>query len=264
MKEVLLVSDKGGTGKSTLLGILKNKYSSEAIFADCSFSSQWPFDEKKANEEFFFLGNEPKVDENLCLYCGDCERVCEFLAINLSGEGIYLDRQKCTGCGHCYYICPAGAIQLKKIKAGKIYTIGDPEQGLIVCGVLQHYPKNGTRPVTIIRNKAIEIGKKFSKNWLILEAPSGWNIITLSLLHFCSILVIIIEPHRLVFSFLDKILESTKDFSIKVKLVISKSDINSIISTRIIQEYKQWEIICLPWSDNAENDNHTYFDNFIV
>ena len=263
MKEVLLISDKGGTGKSTILGILKKQYSTEAVFADCSFSSNWHNEEEIISEDFFHLGNEPKVDDFICLFCGDCEKVCEFMAIELSGDGINLDRQKCSGCGHCYFICPTGAISLKKIKAGKVFTIGNILNGFMVSGILQHYPKNGTRPVSIIRDKAIELGKHFSKEWLILEAPSGWNIITQSLLYYCSILVIIIEPHSLVFSFLEKINDSIKNFSIKVKVVISKSDINTLISTRIIQEFNQWEIICIPWSDDSQNNNNKYFEAFL-
>lgn len=263
MKEVLLISDKGGTGKSSILGILKEKYSSEAIFADCSFTSDWPHHNANLTEEYFTLGNEPVVDNDLCLFCGDCETACEFVAIDLRGEGVHVDRQKCSGCGHCYYICPAGAISLKKIKAGKIFTSGDQESGFVVFGALHHYPKNGTRPVSIIRNKALELGKYFNKNWLILEAPTGWNIITSSLLYFSSVLVVIIEPHQLVFPFLEKIRSYCDQNIIKVKLVISKADINTTITTRIIQEFDPWEIICLPWTENPKKDNSNYFENFL-
>ncbi len=263
MKEVLLISDKGGTGKSSILGILKEKYSSEAVFADCSFTSDWPHENLVVSEEYFYLGNEPVINNDLCLFCGDCETACEFVAIDLRGEGVHVDRQKCTGCGHCYYICPAGAIRLKTIKTGKIFTLGDPENGLIVFGALHHYPKNGTRPVSVIRNKALELTRHFDKKWLILEAPTGWNIITSSLLYYSAVLVIIIEPHQLVFDFLEKIRKFSDQNKIKVKLVISKSDINTIITTRIIQEFNPWEIICLPWTENPKKDNGKYFENFL-
>ncbi|MBI5541204.1 MAG: 4Fe-4S binding protein [Bacteroidia bacterium] len=261
MKEILLISDKGGTGKSSVLSSLKTLYNEAAVFADCSFTSTYN-NLQITSEEIFNSRYISTVKNNICLFCGDCDGICEFGALEFNTEEIKLDRHKCTGCGHCVYICPAGAIELKKIHSGKI-IISEEHKSIFIYGLLQHFQQDGTRPMYIVRNKAFEIATEKKRKFLIIESAPGWDRLTRSLVHYANILVPVIEPHALVFDFLEKIKNYSNQNGTEIKLIITKSDANPHISNKIMKEYNDWEIICIPWNNCADQETNNKFVNFL-
>lgn len=261
MKEVLLISDKGGTGKSSVLNSLKEIYDKEAMFADCSFTSRYNnlpiYLEETFNSRFICA-----INNNICLCCGDCDTICEFNALVFSTEEIKLDRHKCTGCGHCVYTCPSGATELKKIHSGKI-IISKDDNSIFIFGILQHFKQDGTRPVYIIRNKAYEIATENKRKILVIESSPGWDRHTRSLALYSTIIVPVIEPHAFVFDFLEKVRNYTDQNGTEVKLIVTKSDANPAITTRIIKEYPNWDIKCIPWKNDLNIKEKNNFENFL-
>lgn len=262
LKELLLISDKGGTGRSTVLKSLQEIYSKEAIFADCSFSINY----NKCSiisEEFFKDGEMAYVNNDNCLFCGDCEQICGFNALKYNSSGIVIDFQICTGCSSCVYICPTGAITLNKINAGKIFVARNNQDAIFVYGAIQHFSHNGIRPVLKIRNKAFQSAVELNKSIIFIEALPGWNRLTHSLLYYSNILVPIVEPHQFVFEFLEKIKAYSTTNKLEVKLIINKSDVNFDVTSKIIKKYNSWKIICIPWNDKLNTEINNFFINFI-
>jgi len=262
MIEVLLISDKGGTGKSSVLKALQEIYYKEAIFADCTFSINYN-KHTIISEEFFVDGVEAIVNNENCLLCGDCEQICEFNALLYNPNGIIINAQKCTGCSHCVFICPTGAISLKKINAGKILLTRNNQDAIYIYGIIQHYSHNSKRPVLKIRNKAFQFAIELNKSIIFIETLPGWDRLTHSLLFYSRMLVPIVEPHQFVFDFLEKVKDYSLANRIEVKLIINKSDINYEITSQIIKKYNFWEIICIPWNENQNSKISNYFVNFI-
>ncbi len=262
LKEILLISDKGGTGRTTVLKCLQEIYYKEAVFADCSFSVNYNLN-TIISEEFFEDGNEAVVNNDNCLLCGDCENVCEFNALLYSENGIIIDAQKCTGCAHCVYVCPTGAISLKNINAGKILITRNNQDAIYIYGVIQHYSHNSKRPVLKIRNRAFKSAVELNKSIIFVETIPGWDRLTRSLLFYSNILVPVVEPHQFVFEFLEKVKEYSLVNKIEVKLIINKSDVNYDITSQIIHNYNFWKIICIPWNDVQNSKINNYFANFI-
>lgn len=263
MKEILFISDKGGAGKSLVFNHTRIKHMSSGVYADCSFTNKVTEELPNSYEEYFNLGKEPVSDNNLCLFCGDCASICEFLAIDMRGDGIILDRQKCAGCGHCCYICPAGAIQMKNIRAGKIIITIDKQYGYFVHGILQHYPRNGIRPVSIIRNKAFDLANELKTKYLFVKAPPGWNVVTQSLVYQSSQIVAVIEPHNQVLEFLGNLEKIYREYPTNIVVLITKADLNYPVTNKILLKYRNWETHCIPWQDTLEPERYTNI-NFIA
>jgi MinD superfamily P-loop ATPase len=263
MKEILLVSDKGGTGKTTLMKMLVEIVGGNSVYADCTFTSTWPHITDIIQEDIYYMGQEAVLNEYLCIGCGDCEEACKFRAIRMMRGLPQILKQNCTGCGHCTQICPSDALSLKDVIAGKIVQ-KRVKDAIIVYGTLQYYPKNGIRPVRVVRDKAWNVLISYQKKMLISEAYPGWNRLTLSLVPFANLLMPIIEPHPQVFDFLNNIKEYIAIYKTNVALIINKYDLNKKITDKIYTTYNDWKILSIPYSETYMNNYIDELKNFIL
>lgn len=135
MKRILLLSGKGGTGKTTVSSALIRLSQAKAV-ADCDVDApnlHLVLQEKEkaqvcaqtcAQVSEFFGGEKAAVDPALCTGCGRCEQLCRFDAIHLVENTAVVNLYSCEGCGVCSHVCPAGAVRLLPDVAGKkeLYT----------------------------------------------------------------------------------------------------------------------------------------------
>ncbi len=263
MKEILLISDKGGTGKTTIMKLLVRIVGHNAVYADCTFTSTWKMFHNILSEDIFFLGQVAVVDDFACIGCGDCEKKCNFSAIRLFQGQAQIIKPNCVGCGFCLYICPTGAISLQPQIGGKIIQ-KEVNGAIIVYGTLQYFPRNGIRPVRIVRDKAVDVLISYKKKILICEAYPGWTRLTFSLVPFANILMPIVEPHPQVFEFLHKIKAYQTNYKSKIVLVINKGNLNQDITNTILQEFKEWDILSLSYSIAHQIENFNTFKSFIL
>jgi len=262
LKEITLISDKGGTGRSTIMECLQQVYYKNSVFADCSFSKIYP-QNKIISEELFSDSKEAVVNNDNCLLCGKCENICEFNALRYDPSGIEINSQKCNGCSCCVFICPTEAIKLKNINCGKIIVTRNQQNSVIVYGINQHFSHNGTRPVLQIRNKAIIFANDLNLDFCFIESNSGWNKLTRSLMYYSKVIVPVVEPHQFVFDFLNEVSEFCFKNHIEVKLIINKYDLNANVTNKIIKCYNKWKIICIPWNDSTDGNINKYLLNII-
>jgi len=263
MKEILLISDKGGTGKTTLMKMLVEIVGGNAVYADCTFTSTWRHITDVLQEDIYYLGQEAVVDEYACMGCGDCEDECKFKAIRMFRGQAQIIKQNCTGCANCVQVCPTGAISMQNLIGGKIFQ-KKSNDAIIVYGTLQYYPKNGIRPVRIIRDKAWDVMISYQKKIMICEAYPGWTRLTLSLIPFASILMPIIEPHQQVFEFLDKIKEYQLTYKSNIALIVNKYDLNEEVSKKILEQYPDWKILMLPYSEIYMKSSSDSLKEFVL
>lgn len=129
MKRLLILSGKGGTGKTTTAAAFIQFSKSRAI-ADCDVDAPNLHIVTEKNNECktkeFIGSNKAVIDENACVHCGICAEKCRFDAILDKGKSYYVDEYNCEGCGVCQYVCPKGAVRLVEDVAGeqKLY-LGD-------------------------------------------------------------------------------------------------------------------------------------------
>lgn len=124
MKKLLILSGKGGTGKTTTAAAFI-RFAGARSVADCDVdapnlalvSGGYP----ETRETDFKGSDKAKIDENLCIGCGKCAKMCRFGAISPAGGGKYaVDELRCEGCGLCTEVCPVGAARLDKDIAGSL------------------------------------------------------------------------------------------------------------------------------------------------
>lgn len=124
MKRLLVLSGKGGTGKTTVSSAFV-EFSKARAVADCDVDAPNLHLILNRREEpqhtVFFGGEKAFLDQELCINCGACQKACRFDAIRFSEEKYEIWEYACEGCGVCAYVCPAHAITMKEDVAGELF-----------------------------------------------------------------------------------------------------------------------------------------------
>ena len=124
MKEIVIISGKGGTGKSSICCALAHLWKDNAVIADCDVDAadmHLILHPQSSESKDFFSGIKATIEESTCSSCGLCASVCRFDAISPQ-KGKYLVNQlDCEGCAYCYRICPTGAISIPEQKVGQYH-----------------------------------------------------------------------------------------------------------------------------------------------
>ena len=224
MKQIVIISGKGGTGKTVITGafaaLAKNK-----VMADCDVDAAdlhllLKPDVKERHE--FRSGRSAVIDKGLCTECGKCRSICRFDAIS---EDFVVDRVSCEGCAFCSHVCPAGAITMKENLAGE-WFISDTRFGPMVHAKLGIAEENSGKLVALVRKKAKELADRKGAEWVIVDGAPGIGCPVIASLSGIDCAVIVTEPTFSGLHDADRVIKVTKHFGIPAKLIINKYDIN--------------------------------------
>ncbi len=230
MKELVIISGKGGTGKTTLTAsfaaLAENK-----IICDCDVDAANLFlllDPKVKKEEEIFTQKIAYIDEDKCTKCGICEENCRFNAIS----NFKVEEIKCEGCGVCEFVCPEEAILLKDVATGRIIT-ADTRYGPFFYGIL--YAGAGTtgKLVTEIRRKAFNLSAEENNDLIIIDGSPGIGCPVIASITGSDVALIVTEPTLSGEHDLGRIAKLTKHFNVKTFVCINKFDINPEVTERI-------------------------------
>src|SRR6056297_2328700 len=122
MKEIVIISGKGGTGKTTLTASFAMLAGKEAVVADCDVDAadmHLLLKPDFANGEDFYRGEIASINPEKCINCGKCKKICRFDAIHFNNNTFSIDELACEGCGYCARICPTQAISNAPALAGR-------------------------------------------------------------------------------------------------------------------------------------------------
>ena len=236
MKELVVVSGKGGTGKTSITAAL-SVLSTNSIVADCDVDAPnlhlLLSPEIKACEEFI----EAKVAEinpELCTSCGICEDVCKFDAIT---HDLHVDPIMCEGCGVCFISCPMSAIQMKDRLSGYIYS-SETKYGPMAHALLLAGESNSGKLVTRVRELASKLAKEHEHELIITDGPPGIACAAISAITGASAGLIVTEPTMAAIHDLERVIELFQHFRIPAFVLINKADLNHT-KTGEIRDYCQ-------------------------
>ena len=228
VKEVVILSGKGGTGKTTLTASLSKIIPDKVIVdADVDAADLFILLEHTRKKSTKFRGKSvATIDKNKCIKCGECERQCRFDAIHKDSDGNFsVNFYKCDGCALCTYVCPVHAIQMNEEIVGDWY-VSETVFGTMVHGHLIPGAENSGNLVTLLKHEAQLIAKEKGIKRIIVDGPPGIGCPVISSLSGATLALIVTEPTLSGIHDLDRILSICKQFRVEAKIVINKASIN--------------------------------------
>lgn len=230
MKELVVISGKGGTGKTSLVASFA-VLSQEKVLADCDVDAANLHLllnlQIKKSEEFYGL---PKavINGEICDQCGRCEAACRFEAI----REFQVHPAFCEGCKVCFQLCPVGAVTMEKNLAGHWFE-GDTPYGTMVFARLGIAEENSGKLVAAVRSAAKAIAENNSKGYIIIDGPPGIGCPVIASLTGADLCLIVTEPTVAGKHDLQRVLQLTSHFQVPAMVCINKAD---------LAEEKTWEI----------------------
>ena len=234
MKQIVVISGKGGTGKTVITGafaaLAKNK-----VMADCDVDAadlHLLLKPKIKERHEFRSGKTAKIDKKFCKQCGKCISVCRFNAIS---EDFTVDPISCEGCAFCSFACPENAIKMEENVSGE-WFISDTRFGTMVHAKLGIAEENSGKLVTLVRQKAKGIAKKQNSDWVIIDGAPGIGCPVIASIAGIDCALVVTEPTLSGLHDADRVINVARHFKAPVKLVVNKYDLN-VNMTEKIEEY---------------------------
>jgi MinD superfamily P-loop ATPase len=230
MKELVVLSGKGGTGKTSIVGSLA-ALAGDKVLADCDVDAadlHLLLEPVVRQKHEFWSGQVAVIDQEKCTQCGLCQELCHFEAI----EDFTVDPVSCEGCGFCCRICPVEAITMKENLSGH-WFISDTRYGPLVHARLGIAQENSGKLVALVRQQAREMAEKQGAAFIISDGPPGIGCPVISSLSGASLALLVTEPTLSGIHDLERVLGVCRHFGVPALVCINKYDINEENSRRI-------------------------------
>lgn len=250
MKELVVVSGKGGTGKTSVSAAIAC-LAPQKVMVDCdvdaaNFHLISGAIIKEKHE--FTAGFEPQVDKAACVSCGTCTRLCRFGAI---ADGTVTSPLDCEGCGVCSANCPEQAIVMREKPAGH-WFISDTRFGRLVHAELGLAVENSGKLVSKVRREAKKIAEADKLPLIITDGPPGIGCPAIAALSGATLALAVVEPSLSGWHDWERLLALAAHFALPVAVCINKSTLHPGNTEQIINWCHNRELPvvgCLPYNE---------------
>ena len=238
MKQLVILSGKGGTGKTTVAAALAHLASQEMdiILADADVDAsnlELVLEPTQIHQEDFAGGQVAIIDADACIACGICAEVCRFDALIPGDEFYDVDPISCEGCASCVYQCPEDAIHMEKQQAGYWFR-SDTRFGPLFHAHLFAAQENSGQLVTLVKQHARLLAMDTGAKLLIVDGPPGIGCPVISASAGADMALLVTEPTVSGVHDMERVLGTTEHFGVPALVCINKADINPTRTEEIV------------------------------
>ena len=234
MNEIVVLSGKGGTGKTSLSAAFAT-INKNTIVADCDVDAADLYlilQPENYHDSVFTTGHKAVINYDTCTNCGLCIDYCRFDAISYRSGKVTISEISCDGCKLCSRICPSLSINM--IPSSKSYWYaGNYRDGKMIHARLAPGEENSGKLVNVVREQAKKTAQETGWNTIIIDGPPGTGCPVISSVTGTNKAIIVTEPTNPGFHDMKRVLEITANFKVKSFVVINKYDLNESISSKI-------------------------------
>lgn len=236
MKEIVVISGKGGTGKTSLAASMA-VLAGRAVVADCDVDAadlHLVLDPQIREKEDFSGGKGARILSGKCSGCGKCYELCRFDAVfKNEGHPPYLiDPVACEGCGVCSHFCPEKAVEFVPVVNGQLF-VSETRYGPMVHARLGIAEENSGKLVSLVRGRAKTIAEKENFPYIITDGPPGIGCPVIASITGADAVLIVTEPTVSGEHDMERVADLAAYFKIPAFLCINKFDLNPGISRDI-------------------------------
>lgn len=231
MKEYVILSGKGGTGKTSFTAAFA-QLAEKPVVCDADVDAadlHLLLQPQIQKSEDFMGGGLAKVDHNMCTLCGICRDLCKFEAISADFN---VDVIRCEGCGVCFDLCPERAISFASQKCGEWY-VSRSRVGPMVHARLGIAEENSGKLVSVVRRQAREIGEQGGHGMILTDGPPGIGCPVIASLSGADKIIIVVEPTLSGTHDIKRLISLTRHFGLSTMLCVNRYDINEKVSAEI-------------------------------
>jgi MinD superfamily P-loop ATPase len=242
MKQLVVLSGKGGTGKTTVAAALAHLASEEipVVLADADVDAanlELVLEPTKLEEHGFWSGKQAFIDPEKCTACGICETVCRFDAIRpptqtSCSDAYQVDALSCEGCASCFYQCPEDAVRMEERHAG-LWFRSDSRFGPLFHAHLFAGQENSGKLVTLVKQQGRLLASDTGGKLLIVDGPPGIGCPVISASAGADMALLVVEPTVSGVHDLERIMSTTEHFGVPALVAINKADLNEKRSDQV-------------------------------
>ena len=227
MREIVVISGKGGTGKTTVSAAFAHLAQNKVI---CDLDVDAPdlhilLDPNIRETHAFVSGHKARIRHDACLSCGRCAALCAFDAIRLHDDGYAADPLRCEGCGVCAHLCPAKAIDLEEQHCGD-WHISDTRFGPMVHALLFPGQENSGKLVSLLKAEARSLAREQGLDTVLCDGSPGVGCPVISSLSGASLAVGVVEPTPSGRHDFRRVADLCRHFRVPLAVIINKADLN--------------------------------------
>jgi len=242
MKQLVVISGKGGTGKTTITSVFATL--AECVIADCDVDAPnlHILLKPEVKEVIPFKGmKKARIMDEKCERCGLCMDLCRFDAIYFEDGQFVVDDVRCEGCGFCYRACPNQAIEMVSEERGKIF-VSKTAYGDFVYALLEPGEENSGLLVSEVKKVAKKIAEDSGVDLILIDGAPGIGCPVIASLSNVDLALIVTEPTLSGISDMERVLSLTNHFKVKSLVVVNKFDLNADMTKEIEEFCKEMDV----------------------
>jgi len=241
MKELAVISGKGGTGKTSVVASFAS-LAEKAVVVDCDVDAadlHLVLAPRTVRREDFTAGSKARIKPGHCTACGKCEELCRFDAIYFDGPGngkipktFRVDTIACEGCGVCFDFCAEKAIEFEPAVCGQ-WFVSETRCGPLVHARLNVAAENSGKLVTQLRRTAQQVAVQQKRDFILCDGSPGIGCPVIASLTGASLALFVVEPTASGQHDFLRVVQLAKQLGVPGILAVNKADLNEEVTTNL-------------------------------